>query len=75
MNININTESIEIILEIAKLKKKLLKTIVPERTMEHLEVIGNEFKHMVLESIGDHGAKKTIINKKTTTGVKKVDIE
>ncbi len=68
-----NTESIEIILEIARLKKKLVKTIVPEKTMEHLEVIGREVKEMIIESLVDSKAKAK--DNKSKTGINKVTIE
>lgn len=49
----LNTESVEIIMEIVQLKKKLVKTVIPEKTMNHLDVIGKELKAMVLESMCD----------------------
>ncbi len=67
----LNTESIEIMLDIYKLKKKLIKTIVPKKTMNHLEVIANEIKKMIVESIGDLDTSKVSNN----TGVSKVNID
>ena len=64
----INSETIEIIMEISKLKKKLLKSIVPEGTMKHLEVIGSEVKEMLIESLSDSTSEKS------ASKVKKVDI-
>jgi len=64
-----NSESIEIMLEIMKLKKKLVKSIVPEQTMGHLDVIGKEVKAMILESL-IHETKNT----EKTSKVKKVEI-
>ncbi|BEP29222.1 hypothetical protein [Helicovermis profundi] len=68
MNI-INEESIEIIMEISRLKKKLLKSVVPEKTIKHLEVIANEVKEILIESIGEDTWDK---NK---SKLKKVDID
>jgi hypothetical protein len=41
------------IMEIARLKKEIVQAIVPEKTYKHLEVIGNEFKAMVIDLIGE----------------------
>lgn len=41
------------IMEIARLKKEIVQAIVPEKTYRHLEVIGNEFKAMVVDLISD----------------------
>ncbi len=67
---NINTESLEIIMEIVHLKKKLLKTVVPEKTMKHIDVIGHEIKSMVLEALCDQASK----NDDSPSKVKKVEI-
>lgn len=40
-------------LEIARLKKEIVQAIVPEKTYKHLEVIGNEFKAMLVDMISD----------------------
>lgn len=58
------------ITEIMKLKKELIQMIVPEQTYKHLEVIGNEVKAMVMETVCE-GTKKS--GQQTT--VKKVNID
>ncbi len=41
------------IMEIARLKKEIVQAIVPEKTYKHLEVIGNEFKSLVVDLISE----------------------
>ena len=41
------------IMEIARLKKEIVQAIVPEKTYKHLEVIGNEFKALVVDLISE----------------------
>lgn len=64
----INSDSIELILEISKSKKKLIKSIVPDHTAKHIDVIAGEIKAMIIESLQD----KEYEEKSTVT---KVDIE
>lgn len=60
----LNTESLEIIQEITHLKKKLLKSMIPEKTMKHLDVIGKELMAMVLESVCEEETEtKSKVNK------------
>ncbi len=66
----IEPEVMEKITEIMKLKKELIQMIVPEQTYKHLEVIGNEVKAMVMETVCE-GTKKS--GQQTT--VKKVNID
>lgn len=40
-------------MEIARLKNEIVQAIVPEKTYKHLEVIGNEFKAMLVDLISD----------------------
>lgn len=40
-------------MEIARLKKEIVQAIVPEKTYKHLEVIGNEFKAMLVDLISE----------------------
>ncbi len=67
---NINTESLEIMMEIVRLKKKLLKTVVPEKTMKHIDAISHEIKSMVLEVLSD----QTSEDDDSSSKVKKVEI-
>lgn len=64
-----NTESLAIIMEIFQLKRKLIKSIVPEQTMKHLDVIGSEIKEIIKESLQDH-----IKDDNESSKVKKVEI-
>ncbi len=40
-------------MEIARFKKEIVQAIVPEKTYKHLEVIGNEFKALLVDLISD----------------------
>jgi hypothetical protein len=67
-----NTESIEKIMKISKLKKELIATILPEKMVGHLDVIAKELKLMVLESICDSNHDDNNTGK---SGVSKIEIE
>jgi hypothetical protein len=67
---NTETEVIDKLVEIAKLKKEVVQLILPEKTMQHLEVIGHELKAMLLESLCDDTSEQA-----QPASVKKVDIE
>ncbi len=59
------------VMEIFKLKKEIVQLMVPERTYKHLEVIGNEMKAMLIETLCDNQQDETQSN----TGIKKVSID
>lgn len=65
---NTDSEVIQKIVEITKLKKEILQLMLPEKTYKHLEVIGDELKAMVMESIcksnekSDHQASVKKVN-------------
>jgi len=67
---NTETEVVAKLVEIVRLKKEIMHLILPEKTMQHLEVIGNELKAMLLESLGDDDRKQA-----SPSTVRKVDIE
>jgi|LGVF01.2.fsa_nt_gb hypothetical protein len=69
-----NTESIEKIMKISKLKKELIATILPEKVVGHLDVIVKELKLMVLESICDSDSDHDD-NNTSKSGVSKIEIE
>jgi hypothetical protein len=48
---NNQAEILTKVAEIVKLKKELIQLIVPEKTYKHFEVIGNEVKALIIESI------------------------
>lgn len=48
-----DAEILSKIMEIARLKKEIVQAIVPEKTYKHLEVIGNEFKALVVDLISE----------------------
>lgn len=75
-----DTEILGKIMEIARLKKEIVQAIVPEKTYKHLEVIGNEFKAMVVDLIseGEDECKTTESDqpiKDQHSKIKKVDID
>ena len=71
------------IMEIARLKKEIVQAIVPEKTYKHLEVIGNEFKALVIDLISEAAcddreeAENNAADCKPTESsrIKKVDID
>ena len=64
------------LMEIARLKKEIVQAIVPEKTYRHLEVIGNEFKALIVDmmcdSMSDNEPEPA---PKKQPKVKKVDID
>lgn len=72
---NADSEVIVKLMEIAKLKKDVIKLMLPEQTYKHLEVIGNEVKAMMMEAIceSNQGAKSHTSEHQTS--VKKVNID
>jgi hypothetical protein len=67
---NTDAEIIAKIMEIVKLKKEILRLMVPEQTYKHLEVIGNEVKAILLESLCEDNQKPA-----EQPSVKKVEID
>jgi len=67
---SVDPEVMQKIMEIIKLKKELIQLIVPGQTYKHLEVIGNELKAMIMETVCDSTKKS---GQQTT--VKKVNID
>lgn len=73
-----DVEIIAKIMEIVKLKKEIVRLMVPERTYKHLEVIGNEVKAMLLESLmedDDSSTEKQTVKPTVKPTVKKVTID
>jgi hypothetical protein len=58
------------IMEIIRLKKEVLQLVLPAQTVKHLEVIGNEVKAMLMETLVEGHEKTT-----QPSGIKKVEID
>jgi len=69
-----NSEALEKFKEAKRLEKEALKMILPEEMVTHIEVISQEIKMMIEEMCGFESAEKKE-DKKTSSKVKKVDIE
>lgn len=67
---NADSQVITKLMEIAKLKKEVIKLMLPEQTYKHFEVIGNEIKAMLTESVCD-----TAQNSEQHSSLKKVNID
>ena len=78
---NKEAEVLDKLVEIAKLKRELVELMIPEKTLKHLEVIGNEMKAMLLEALEPNDTSdkasdnKEEHSKPRESSVKKVDIE
>lgn len=67
---NTDSQVITKLMEIAELKKEVIKLMIPEQTYKHFEVIGNEIKAMLIESVSD-----TAQNSEKHSSLKKVNID
>lgn len=73
---NSQAEIFDKLVEIARLKKEVLQMILPEKTFKHLEVIGNEVKAMLFETVCDTiKAKNDPSKSDVQKSVKKVVID
>jgi len=70
-----NTETLENMMEISRLKKKLMKSLVSEKTMRHLDVIRDELKEMALDILLEKKSDNKVTEEKSTSKAKKVIIE
>ena len=67
---NTATEVVDKLAEIARLKMEVMRLILPENTLQHLEVIDKEIKAMLREYLGDEAGEQG-----PPSPVRKVDIE
>lgn len=68
------------LMEIARIKKEIVKLAVPEKTYKHIEVISNEIKAMIVEMLSETitvNESEVSSNKdsKNVSKMRKVDIE
>lgn len=79
MNTKRNIEFLEKIIEAKKMEIEAVGLLFPQRTKEHLNIIGKEVKEMIKECICDtcnseKDCQKNNVHEQKNNGVKKVEI-
>lgn len=64
--------TIEKLMELSRLKNEMLRVVLPEKVMGHVEVINKEIKMMITELVCDVSKDKSNDHK---SGVTKVEID